>query len=76
MEILNKVIDIIKEKMTLTDEMQIDLNTSVEELDLDSMDLVEIVMEIEDGFGITVPEGAEEKLHTVGDVVKLIQGLM
>ena len=76
MEILNKVTDIIKEKMTLSDEMQINPDTSVEELNLDSMDLVEIVMEIENEFDITVPEGAEEKLHTVGDVVQLIEKLI
>ena len=76
MEILNKVIDIIKDKMTLSDDIQITPDTSVEQLNLDSMDLVEIVMEIENEFDITVPEGAEEKLHTVGDVVQLIEKLI
>ena len=76
MEILNKVIDIIKDKMTLSDDIQITPDTSVEQLNLDSMDLVEIVMEIENEFDIAVPEGAEEKLHTVGDVVQLIEKLI
>ena len=60
----------------MSDEMQINESTSVEQLNLDSMDLVEIVMEIEGEFGITVPEGTEERLHTVGDVVRLIERLI
>ena len=76
MEILSKVIFIIRDKMNMSDEMQINESTSVEQLNLDSMDLVEIVMEIEGEFGITVPEGAEERLHTIGDVVRLIERLI
>ena len=76
MEILKKVSEIIKEKLGLDDGFNIDKSTSLEELSADSMDLVEIVMEIEDSFSITIPDGAEEKLFTVGDVVKLIENLM
>ena len=40
-------------------------------MEVDSLDMVEIVMEIEDAFGITIDETAE--IQTVGDIIKLIQ---
>lgn len=76
MEILEKVSQIIKDKTGLDDGFVIDMNTDLGQLNADSMDLVEIVMDIEEFFGITVPDGAEEKLFTVGDVVKLIEKLV
>ena len=75
MEILEKISQIIKDKTGLDDSFVIDKNTDLGQLGADSMDLVEIVMEIEELFGITVPDGAEEKLFTVGDVVRLIEKL-
>ena len=75
MEILEKISQIIKDKTGLDDSFVIDMNTDLGQLGADSMDLVEIVMEIEELFGITVPDGAEEKLFTVGDVVRMIEKL-
>lgn len=45
----------------------------VDDLGSDSMDLVELVMELEEEFNIVIPDGAAEELHTIGDTVRLIQ---
>lgn len=39
----------------------------------DSLDVVELVMELEDEFGISVPEEDYEKIRTVGDAMKYIE---
>ena len=37
------------------------------------MDRVELIMEIEDEFGISIPEDQAEKIATVGDAVKYVE---
>ena len=44
-----------------------------DDLDIDSLDLVEIAMAIEDIFSITLPEDEMENITTVGDVVSVIE---
>jgi len=45
----------------------------IEDLNADSLDLVELIMEIEEKFGIQVPDEVAEKIVTVGDAVDYIQ---
>jgi len=45
----------------------------VNDLHFDSLDLVEITMEFEDRFGITIPDEEAEKTVTVGQAVELIE---
>ncbi len=45
----------------------------VEDLNADSLDLVELIMEIEEKFGIQVPDEVAEKIVTVSDAVEYIQ---
>ena len=44
-----------------------------DDLDIDSLDLVEIAMSLEDVFNITLPEDEMENITTVGDVVSIIE---
>jgi acyl carrier protein len=44
----------------------------MEVLGMDSLDLVEFVMELEDEFDVTLPEDAEVRFHTVGDIIRYI----
>lgn len=46
-----------------------------DDLDIDSLSMVEIAMQTEDRLGIEIPEEAISKLKTVGDAVKYIQEL-
>ncbi len=44
----------------------------VNDLGTDSLDIVELVMELEDEFDVNIPDEEAEKMQTVGDVVKYI----
>lgn len=68
----DKVRQIIAEHLGI-DESTITENSKViADLGADSLDIVELVMTIEDEFGVTVEESNLQKIVTVGDIVKLI----
>jgi len=65
--------DIIVEQLAVDPE-EVTLEASfVEDLNADSLDLVELIMEIEEKFGIQVPDEIAEKIVTVADAVDYIQ---
>jgi acyl carrier protein len=58
------------------DEGQIKPETTfVQDLGADSLDVMEIIMRLEDEFGVHVPDEAIENIVTVGDAEKLIKKL-
>jgi acyl carrier protein len=68
----NRVIDIISEQ-TDVDKTEITLKTSFSnDLNFDSLDLIELVMEFEDEFEMSIPDEEAEKVATVGDVINYI----
>ena len=67
---LKKLQDIISNYLDI-DPNSITEESSFKDMEVYSLDMVEIVMEIEDAFGITIDETAE--IQTVGDIIKLIQ---
>ncbi|MBM3120238.1 MAG: acyl carrier protein [Chloroflexi bacterium] len=44
-----------------------------DDLDIDSLDLVEVALTLEDAFGLTLPEDDLDTVTTVGDIVSLIE---
>jgi acyl carrier protein len=71
-----KVRDILAETL-MTDKRNIRReNTLVDDLGADSIDFVEIVMELEKTFGITIKDDEAEQLNewTVGDLYKFVEG--
>lgn len=67
-----KVREIIVNKLGV-DEAQITPTASfTNDLGADSLDTVELVMEFEKAFGLTIPDEDAEKIGTVGDAVKYI----
>lgn len=55
--------------------LEITGETAFTELGLDSLDLVEAVMRVEDAFSIEIPDEAFSAFHTVGDVANYINNL-
>ena len=68
----NKVVDIISEQMG-ADKSEITRQTSfINDLNADSLDTVELVMEFEDEFDMSIPDEEAEKIQTVGAAVDYI----
>ncbi|MFI4859052.1 MAG: acyl carrier protein [Phycisphaerales bacterium JB063] len=71
-EIEEKVIDIVAEQMGV-DKSEITTATSfVNDLNADSLDTVELVMEFEDVFETSIPDEEAEKIDTVGKAIDYI----
>ncbi len=72
-EIESKVKEIIVEKLGV-EESEVTLDASfTNDLGADSLDTVELIMEFEKEFGITIPDDQAEKIATVDDAVKYIE---
>ena len=71
--VFEKLREIISEQLEISEELITMESDLMEDFDADSLDLVDLVMSVEDEFGVEVPEEAVENLKTVGDVVKFIE---
>ena len=70
--IQDKVIDIISEQMGV-DKTEVSRETSfINDLNADSLDTVELVMEFEDEFDMSIPDEEAEKIQTVGAAIDYI----
>ena len=73
MEVFNKVKDIIVQELNC-DAEKVTLEASLkDDLGADSIDAVQIIMELEDAFGITIEEDNAESISTVGNIVDYIK---
>jgi len=71
-EVKDKVISIVSEQLNIPKE-DIKLESAfIADLKADSLDLVELVMEFEDKFGVQIPESDQDKIQSVGDAVNYI----
>ena len=75
-EIQKKVVNIICEQMG-ADEADVTRETSfINDLNADSLDTVELVMEFEDEFDMSIPDEEAEKIQTVGAAIDYIFGIV
>ena len=71
--ILERLKEIVSEQLEIDAEI-ITADTRLnEDLNADSLDVVEMLMALEDEFGVDIPDEEIEKMKTIGDVVNFIQ---
>ena len=72
----DEVLTLVREH--LAEELEVDIGRITEttrfreDLDADSLDLYELVMELEDNYGVSVSEEQATKIATVGDAVEFV----
>lgn len=71
--IRDRVIDIVCEQMGATKDKVSEATSFINDLGADSLDTVELVMEFEDAFDLSIPDEDAEKIQTVGDAIKYIE---
>ena len=72
-EIESRVKSIIVEKFGVEESMVTSEASFTNDLGADSLDTVELIMEIEDEFGISIPDDLAEKISTVGDAIRFVE---
>jgi acyl carrier protein len=68
-----KVIDIIVEQLSVDKDKVVPGASFVDDLGADSLDLVELIMAMEEAFGIEIPDEVAEKITSVQDAIEHVQ---
>ncbi len=71
--VADKVKAIVAEQLGVKEEEVTDNASFIDDLGADSLDTVELVMALEEEFGIEIPDEDAEKMATVGDAVRYIE---
>jgi acyl carrier protein len=71
-EVRNKVIEIIADRLSRDKATITEASNVIADLGADSLDIAEIMMDLEDAFGVKLEE--DQDLKTIGDIVKYIEG--
>lgn len=71
-EIFAKVKDVIVDQLSVDEDDVVAEASFFDDLGADSLDIVELVMALEDSFGVSIPDEEAESIKTVGDAVEYI----
>ena len=71
--ISERVKDIIVNKLGVSEDEVKDEASFVEDLGADSLDIVELIMDLEEEFGTEIPDEDAEQIRTVGEAIKYIE---
>ena len=72
-EIFQKLKTIVVDQLGVNEENVTMEATFVDDLAADSLDIVELIMNIEEEFDLEIPDNDTEKIVTIGDLVKYIE---
>ena len=72
-QIRTRVIEIVCEHLAVDKAKVSDATSFIEDIGADSLDIVELVMELEEEFDIQIPDDQAEKIKTVGQAVEYIK---
>jgi len=70
--ILEKIKDVVADKLDADPSDVVDTASFIDDLGADSLDVVELIMGLEDEFGIEISDEEAEGIRTVGDAVRFI----
>ncbi len=71
--VFEKVKEIIVDKLGVDESAVKPEAAFIEDLGADSLDIVDLIMALEEEFGIDIPDEEAQKLRTIGDAVKYIE---
>lgn len=71
--VAERVIDIVAEQLGVDKDKVTPETSFVNDLGADSLDTVELVMELEEEFDVNIPDDAAEKIQTVGQAIEYIE---
>ena len=72
-DVKEKVVSIIVDKLDVNPEDVVETASFTNDLGADSLDTVELIMEFEKEFNVSIPDDQAEKISTVGDALKYIE---
>jgi acyl carrier protein len=73
MTVTEKVKEMIVEQLGVSESEVVPGAKFIDDLGADSLDIVELIMALEDVYGIEIPDEDAEKMETVGDAIKYIE---
>lgn len=71
-EIKTRVINVVVKKLGVEESQVTEEASFIKDLGADSLDTVEVMLELEKEFNISIAEEDQEKVQTVGDVMKYL----
>ena len=76
METLVKVQELIAKQLNISPEVVTEEKEIVKDLGADSLDVVEMLMNLEEAYSVSIPDEEAIKIKTVGDIVKALDGII
>lgn len=70
-----KIADIVRSHLALDESVQLTPATSLKEMKIDSLDVVEIIMKIEDLFEIEIPDEKLYEFRNLGDIADYVKSV-